>query len=270
MGMANDLEHDLIGPAGQRFRAQPSLLRFSGTTLVVGDLHGDLRAAGSAVERFKKGGLEHLLLLGDYVDRGQQSVGVLELLLSEHLKDPDHVHMLRGNHETLWVNEQHGFKDELEVRGIEGLHRPFNEMFSLMPVAAVIDNVVFAVHGGVPEGLPTFDDIKALRKGIVEPNDSDDRLLLGLLWNDPKESLQDFAPNAYRGYMNVFGRRAFKAFMEKNGIGKIVRGHQRWPDGYRYFFDERLLSVFSCASYCPNVRTKAAIVDGPNIKIVDL
>jgi serine/threonine-protein phosphatase PP1 catalytic subunit len=226
-----------------------------GKTLAIGDLHGDLRAARSAVNIFSSKGYTNLLFLGDNVDRGPDSMPVLELLLGEMLKDPEHVHLLRGNHETLWVNAQHGFKDELSRRKLLDLHLPINDVFSLLPVAAVIDNLVFAVHGGVPEGMPTLDEIKTIKKGIVDPADKDDTLLLGLMWNDPKEGTMGFGPNDYRGYMRTFGVDIFKAFLEKNGLERMIRGHQRWMDGYRYFFDEKLLSVFSCASYSPKVQT---------------
>ena len=105
---------------------------------------------------------------------------------------------------------------------------------------------------------------------MIEPDESRDRAFLGLLWNDPTEGALGFGHNDYRGYMRTFGSRVFHEFCDKNGIERFVRGHQRWPDGYRYFFDEKLLSIFSCASYSPDVRTKAAIVEGSNLKIVDL
>jgi diadenosine tetraphosphatase ApaH/serine/threonine PP2A family protein phosphatase len=270
MEKAAEIQRDILEPAERLLSSQPSLLRISGRTLAIGDLHGDLEAATSAVELFGKGGHEHLLFLGDYVDRGRHSVPLLELIIKEMLADPGRVHMLRGNHETLWVNDEHGFRDELVERGLGALHIPFNDMFSQLPIAAVIDGTVLAVHGGVPEGLPSLDDIKAIRKGVVEPKEARDGLMLGLMWNDPKESLQGFAPNTYRGYMNVFGRQAFEDFMGKNELKGMVRGHQRWPEGYRYFFDTRILSVFSCASYCPNVRKKAATVDNAAFAILDL
>jgi diadenosine tetraphosphatase ApaH/serine/threonine PP2A family protein phosphatase len=267
---AQDIEPNLIGPAKKLLTFGPSLVRLSGRTLVVGDLHGDLKAATSSVNIFKSKGYKNLLFLGDYVDRGPDSMPVLELLLGEMIKDPVHVHLLRGNHETMWVNEQHGFKDELQRRKLLDLHLPINEVFSFLPVAAVLDNLVFAVHGGVPEGQTTLEDIKAIRKGILNPDDKKDQLLLDLMWNDPKEGTLGFGPNDYRGYMKTFGIDIFKAFLEKNGLERMVRGHQRWMDGSRYFFDEKLLSIFSCASYSPKVQTKAALVEGTTFSIISL
>lgn len=270
MDDAERIEKEVLEPAGSAFRSMPSLLRVHGRTLVIGDLHGDLRAARSAVEMFKKAGHAHLLFLGDYVDRGKDSLPVLELLIGEMLKDPEHIHLLRGNHETLWVNDENGFSDELRRRGLANLHMPINEMFSQMPLAAVIDGVTFAVHGGVPQEIPSLDDIKAVRKGVIDPHETSDRLMLGLMWNDPKESLKGFAPNTHRGYMYVFGRQAFIDFLRKNELKGIVRGHQRWPDGHKYFFERQLLSVFSCASYSPDVRTKAVTIDGAEFSVIEL
>jgi diadenosine tetraphosphatase ApaH/serine/threonine PP2A family protein phosphatase len=143
-------------------------------------------------------------------------------------------------------------------------------VFSLLPVAAVIDNLVFAVHGGVPEAKASLDDIKGIKKGALNPDEKKDKLLLGLMWNDPKEDAKGFGPNDYRGYMRTFGKDTFTAFLERTGIEKMIRGHQRWLEGYRYFFDEKLLSIFSCASYNPRVQTKATLVEGTNFKIIEL
>ena len=38
--------------------------------------------------------------MGDYIDRGYNGVGVLELLLVLKVKYPGHITLLRGNHES--------------------------------------------------------------------------------------------------------------------------------------------------------------------------
>jgi len=264
------IEEEVIDPARRLLSSQFTLLGLSGPTIFVGDLHGDLRTARSALDLHTQKGTSHLVFLGDVVDRGKESLPVLELLLKAMMADPAHVHILRGNHETLVPNTEYGFKAELERRGVGDLHLPFNELFSQMPVAAVLDGRVLAVHGGVPEEIPSLEEIGSIRKGVIEPDGSRDHMLLGLLWNDPDEDVQQFGENTYRGYMRVFGRKAFESFAEKNDIEMIVRGHQRWQQGFRWFFGTKVLSLFSCTSYSSNVSPKAALVKGPAVTMLDL
>ena len=67
---------------------------------ICGDLHGQFH---DLVELFCKGGEipdTKYIFLGDFVDRGYNSVETFQLLLCLKLKYPQHITLLRGNHET--------------------------------------------------------------------------------------------------------------------------------------------------------------------------
>jgi hypothetical protein len=257
-------------PAKEYLSSLPTLVRLTGKTLVIGDLHADLDSTTRAIRKFKRGDYENILFLGDYTDRGEESIATINLLLGLMLQSPERVHLLRGNHEILWVNSKHGFLQELEEKGMEALHRMYNDLFSYLPVAAIIDDLVFAVHGGIPEGRPSLSVLRRIPRHFMKPDETTDRYILEMMWNDPTEDTDGFAPNRYRNRLKVYGKKAFKEFMDGNGLEKLVRGHQRWPEGSKYFFGKRLLSIFSCKSYIQEQVTKAAVVEGSSLKVLPL
>ena len=99
------------------------------------------------------------LFLGDYVNRGKSYLEVLSFFAMKAML-PNKVFLLRGNHETRDVNgweEHYGdrsfiyqcrarFGDELGYR----IWEQANLVFDRMPLAAVIDQDIFCVHGGIP------------------------------------------------------------------------------------------------------------------------
>ena len=75
-------------------------------TLVIGDIHGGLRALHQIFERAKVTTNDQLIFLGDYVDGWSQSPEVLDFLIS--LNQQQNCIFIRGNHDDLlhsWLNE---------------------------------------------------------------------------------------------------------------------------------------------------------------------
>ena len=100
------------------------------------------------------------LFLGDYVDRGYNSVESISLLLALKLKYPDRITLIRGNHESRQITQLYGFYAECSNKyGNMNIWRAFTEVFDCLPLAAVVDNSVFCLHGGLS---PTVDHITQL------------------------------------------------------------------------------------------------------------
>ena len=124
---------------------QPTLVEVSAPVRVCGDIHGQY---SDLLRLFEYGGLPpdtSYLFLGDYVDRGRQSIETICLLFALKIKFPKLVHLLRGNHETASISKIYGFFEECIYFVILGktrfsikLWKKFVDCFNCMPVAALV------------------------------------------------------------------------------------------------------------------------------------
>jgi hypothetical protein len=230
---------------------------------VLGDLHGCYSCLKGAllqadffakVEAFRKHPELHpeprLVLLGDYIDRGMFSYnGVLRTLLELYLRVPEHVYMLRGNHEYY---VEYGGRIYGGVRPAEAINtlasylpgeyfEAYMRMFEAMPNILLFDRLVF-VHAGIPRDAAiaqSYRDLSSL-------NDPD--LRFQMLWSDPAQA--DHIPNEMQA-QNArfpFGRLQFERFMARIGCTMMVRGHEKHDEGYKDVYPDNpvmLLSLFS-------------------------
>ena len=86
-------------------------------TLVVGDIHGKLRLFNRLLDEMEyRPETDRLVLIGDLIDRGEDSRGVVERAIALKEAAPERVTVLRGNHEQMmieWVDDQEGPEAEL-------------------------------------------------------------------------------------------------------------------------------------------------------------
>ena len=235
----------LIQEVTFRLMSEKPLKMISGTVVIVGDLHGNIHDLFSIISLYGLPPKINYLFLGDYVDRGDFSLEVITLLFMLKAVYPDNITLLRGNHEFKNINELYGFKDSClsEYAGTM-IFDAFNNAFCYLPIAAVINNKYFAVHGGLSKHLTSISQIQNLKFPIL----SDELPLLNdLVWSDPAESQMYFGQN-YRGGGCTFGRNVVKEFLEKNDLKMIIRGHE-CVDGFRYNFNTSVVTVFSASNY---------------------
>ena len=230
-----------------------------GKTMVVGDLHGDLETLHRIISLFFREEFKTLIFLGDYVDRGAKQVEVINVLFYYKKLMPDRIVLIRGNHEDPIINRQYGFYDEvrLKFRKSREMFRDYNHAFAHLPLAAITWNRIFCVHGGIPDGLDEIKDINHLPTNQEEISDP---ITKQLMWNDPKDHLKNFKQSSRGPGIKKFGREAFEDFIERNQIKGIIRSHEKFKNGYKSYFNEKLISIFSSRSYSKKVSTVVGVI----------
>jgi len=236
----------LCNKAREIFITQPVLLELEAPIKICGDIHGQYF---DLLRLFEFGGFppeSNYLFLGDYVDRGKQSLETICLLLAYKIKYPENFFLLRGNHECASINRIYGFYEECKERYNTRLWKTFTDCFNCLPIAALIDEKIFCMHGGLSPDIQSMDQIRR----ILRPTDVPDQgLLCDLLWADPDREVQGWKVND-RGVSFIFGEDVVTNFLNKHELDLVCRAHQVVEDGYEFFAKRQLFTIFSAPNYC--------------------
>lgn len=236
----------LCTAAREVFLSQNSLLELEAPIQICGDIHGQYH---DLLRLFEYGGFppkSNYLFLGDYVDRGKQSLETILLLLAYKVKFPENFFLLRGNHESASITRIYGFYDECKRRYSIKMWKQFCDVFNTFPVCALVDQKIICMHGGLSPELSDMDQVRRL----VRPTDvPDSGIMCDLLWADPEKDVSGWA-DSDRGVSFVFGADIVTSFLQKQDMDLIVRAHQVVEDGYEFFAKRQLITLFSAPNYC--------------------
>eukprot|EP01016_Furgasonia_blochmanni_P056778 TRINITY_DN9734_c0_g2_i4.p1 TRINITY_DN9734_c0_g2~~TRINITY_DN9734_c0_g2_i4.p1 ORF type:complete len:293 (+),score=87.36 TRINITY_DN9734_c0_g2_i4:76-879(+) len=192
-------------------------------------------------------------------------------------KYPDQLYLLRGNHEDKKVNKIFGLGDECARRIPEDINSPdslfqrINKVFEYLPLAAVVEDRIFCVHGGIGSTLQSIEEVENLERPFEISFDYNpsyqQQLILDLLWSDPASSEADpaISPNPQRDFLGngrivKFGADRIKKFLAANNLNMIIRGHESVFEGCERFGNLNLITLFSCTDYCGKYQNSAGIV----------
>ena len=230
---------------------------------VVGDIHGQYSDLLNIFTRLgTPSNKNRYMFLGDYVDRGTQSIETFVLISCYKILYPDDVVMLRGNHESADISREYGFLDECRRRYNVKLWKHFCDVFNTMSVAATISSIMddtplaFCAHGGISRELKNLDQINKIRKPIEV---DDEGIMCDLLWSDPNPDGNGWKESD-RGVSYIFGINQLHSFMNHFNFELVIRGHQVCEDGYEFFGNRSLVTVFSASNYCGEFDNKAAVM----------
>jgi diadenosine tetraphosphatase ApaH/serine/threonine PP2A family protein phosphatase len=269
---------DIVMRLMNQLYQETNVLHLHSPIIICGDIHGQL---DDLLQLFETaGGVDKdqaFLFLGDYVDRGYFSLNTFLYLASLKLQYPDRYFLLRGNHETRQVTQMYGFYTETIVTyGHSGIWALCNDVFDLLPVAAVIDKFIFAVHGGISRFFPIWQMISSVNRQEELPPAGG---LADLCWSDP-DDIRNFRPST-RGSGTAFGGDNVKDFLHRNKLSLVVRSHQLVQEGFQWKFgttngsspkppglEGSLITVWSAPNYTYKAGNKASIMkfgykDGP-------
>ncbi|KAG3294851.1 PPP1CB-like, partial [Ictidomys tridecemlineatus] len=197
------------------FLSQPILLELEAPLKICGDIHGQYT---DLLRLFEYGGFPpeaNYLFLGDYVERGTQSL------------------------ETIcFIDRIYGFYDECKRRFNIRLWKTFTDCFDCLPIAAIVDEKIFCRHGGLSPDLQSMEQIQRIMRPTNVPD-------AGLLYKD----VQGWGEND-RGVSFTFGAEVVSEFLNHHDLDLICRAHQVVGDGYEFFAKRQLVTLFSAPNYC--------------------
>jgi Calcineurin-like phosphoesterase len=231
---------------------------------VVGDLHGCYSCLKAVVmqSRFfekleayrrapKQNPCPRLVFLGDYIDRGKYSYhGVLRAVMQLFAAAPDHVSVLRGNHEyyvSFKGRVYGGVKPAEAINtlqphvGDDAVFSEYMALFESLPNMLLFDRFLF-VHGGIARDRL----LRERHVNLASLNDPDIRFQM--MWSDPSSA--DVIPYSLQEQSSrfPFGRLQCQAFLQKIGCHTLIRGHEKIDEGFRRVYDDShqlLISLFS-------------------------
>ncbi len=256
----------IIYDAGEVLEGETYFEVEGGRVLFVGDTHGDLYSTMAVARRFLREGYDLAVFLGDYVDRGAEQVGNMNFVLSLKTVYPDRVILLRGNHETPLANRYYGFMDAVSRRFSFSFYRVYASLFASLPYACLVNGSVLCLHGGIAKGLERLSQLREIPREV----EVEDPIGFQVLWNDPHEGVRGFKPSPRGPGIYVFGEDVFTEFAEENGVEVMVRAHEVFPQGFKWYFRGRILSLFSAAQYTIPVNAKVGEMEGGDLRVVDV
>ncbi len=255
-------------------KTQPIVLRVSTPCKVFGDIHGqyiDLMTFFYKWGEPKDGSNGDInavdyLFLGDYVDRGNMSLETMCLLMALKVKYPDRIHLLRGNHEDRMININFGFYEECEIRLGENsslddsVFTAINDLFDYLPLAAIIEDQILCLHGGIGANVNKISDIECIQRPLEvvhEATNKNQQVVMDILWSDPTDNDDEIGiqPNLQRdsnNYGNIvkYGPDVVKKFLHNNNLSFIIRAHECVLDGFERFAGGAVITLFSATDYC--------------------
>ncbi|MDR3156346.1 MAG: serine/threonine protein phosphatase [Lactobacillales bacterium] len=249
--------------------------------IIVGDIHGDFDATVTYINKSRTLDCP-VLFLGDYPDRGFNSYETLAYLFTQKALHPDKIFMIRGNHDFCSPAAESGtflaeLRSKIKNYTSSYIHSDLCRVLDYLPLAAVLSSTetsekVFCAHAGIIPDLDINQLSKVERPFLL----SSQSPFFEMFWTDPgnDSQLKQFQPSLSRPGSRSFNREAFREFLQRNGLTKFVRGHQKsrtpeiiLPTPFLNFSDESIVTLHGCVDFCgQGLPGDCAIINGEDLK----
>ena len=248
-------ERTLLERAREILEQEPRLITLPnrGKAIFVGDTHGDLDATKKVTEKYLTEE-DVIVFLGDYVDRGDQSLENMIHLLTLKIQHPRNMILLMGNHEGFLVKEFYPANFWLELS--QEKREMFNGTLLRLPFAVQSANGILALHGALPN-VDRLEDINEVVPGDETWNQ--------MVWGD----FQDMEGESLGEYVGrpQFGRDYFDRLMSRFEKSVLIRAHQ--PNVSANMFGKRCLTLFTSFAYLPFRSIALVDLGQPRISSLD-
>ena len=248
----------VIDKAYPIIESEQSMLELEPPIYICGDIHGQFYDLLRVFDILKYPPESKFLFLGDYVDRGKKSLECILLLLCLKIKYPSKIFLLRGNHESADVNRTYGFYDECKRKVSVKIYKKFCNLFNILPITALVGEKILCMHGGLAYELKNINQLKEIKRPTEIPEAG---LLCDLVWSDPDDCLCfDFCTNKERGISVCFSKSIVEKFTKENDLDLICRAHQVVEEGFQFFANMKLITVFTAPNYMGEFDNKGGIL----------
>ncbi|EPB78279.1 Ser/Thr phosphatase family protein [Ancylostoma ceylanicum] len=133
----------------------------------------------------------------------------------------------------------------------------YKDAFATLPFTALVSGRILCMHGGLSPKLKSMEQLRQITRPIDPPNPS---LHIDLLWSDPDSYTKGWASNS-RGVSYVFGPDVVFEMSHILDIELVARAHQVVQDGYEFFANRKLVTIFSAPHYCGQFDNAAAVMN---------
>jgi serine/threonine-protein phosphatase PP1 catalytic subunit len=226
--------------------------------VIVGDIHGDFCTLQKILVsinsvKFLSNPNNKLIFLGDYIDRGSNSIDVLYTIMYLKSSYPDSVVLMRGNHEAplQFPFSSHILFSDLKREfpaTCSALYEKILSIFELFTLMTVVDHSLLLVHGGVPVSNVYKSSKPRMGRDLQEK-----RVMEEILWNDPRDSIKSNLDweKSRRSFGNHFGEKVSRKWLSNCGARVIVRGHEPCQ-GVMVSHSDHVLTLFSSKEAYPD------------------
>lgn len=281
--------HIIVDHAVTIISESSNVPRLGGAFSVVGDLHGQFYDLAKIVRHCGFFSSRKYLFLGNCIGGGRFNCETILTLLAAKTAFPGNVTILRGPNESRKACRTFKFEEECKLKYDKPLYLKLLEVFKALPLAAVLNQSIFCVHGGLSPDIEIIDDISSLNRVREIPSRG---ALCDLLWADPDYDVDNprpddchgvdetyipsteycnspprFVPNLKRGKSVVFSFGSVTSFMSTNKIFCIIRSHEVLELGYKLYRpypptnSPCIISVFSAPNYCGKCGNLGAVIN---------